>query len=361
VIGERFDHGTPGPTAGGDGPVGDEAMATLSRLAFLPGWIAVGAATLPFALGASVPLGYQLLPLAASVVLLGLPHGAVDHLAIPRVRAESVTPRALVAVGGLYLAVGGAYAAVWFLAPAVAAVFFILLTWAHWGQGDVYPLVAFGDGYPAGRPVRLLTAATRGALPMVVPFVASPGQYELVVATLVELFDPGAVGTVSTAFTPTARLTAAVGLGCLIVATLAVGFFTAGADGRRSWLLDAGETGLLVWFFSTVPPILAVGLYFCVWHSLRHIVRLLAVDPGAASALESGRYLPALASFGRDAAPLTAASIVVLGLWYPAVPGTVAEPLSLVGAYLALIAVLTLPHVVVVSLMDRAQGIWTPR
>ena len=336
----------------------DGAISPLARLAFLPGWVVVGATTLLFALGVSVPRSYQLLPLAASVVVLGLPHGAVDHLAIPRVRAEPVTRRDLAAVGGLYLVVGGTYAAVWFLAPAVAAVSFILLTWLHWGQGDVYPLVAFGGGHPTGRPARLLTAATRGALPMFVPFVAFPGQYELVVSTLVELFDPGAVGAVSAAFTPTVRLWTAVGLGCLIAATLAVGFRTAGADGRRSWLVEAGETGLLVAFFSTVPPILAVGLYFCFWHSLRHIVRLLAVDPAAAPALEARRYLPALASFGRDAAPLTAASVAILGLWYLLVPGTVAEPLSLVGAYLALIAVLTLPHVVVVSLMDRKQGIW---
>jgi Brp/Blh family beta-carotene 15,15'-monooxygenase len=338
------------PSAGGDG--------TLWRLAFLPGWITVGVTTAVFLAGVSVPRFYQLLPLAASVVLLGLPHGAVDHLAIPRTRDEPTTPRWLAAVGGLYLVVGGTYAVVWFLAPAAAVAFFIFMTWAHWGQGDVYPLVAFGDGYPVGRTTRLLTAATRGALPMVVPFVAFPEQYELVVSTLVELFDPGAVGTVSAAFAPTARVAVAIGLGGLIAVTLAVSYLRAGSAGRRAWLLDAGETGLLVAFFSIVPPILAVGLYFCVWHSLRHIVRLLAVDPDASAALASRRYPPALASFGRDALPLTAASIVILGFWYRLVPGTAAEPLALVGGYLALIAVLTLPHVVVVSVMDREQGIW---
>jgi Brp/Blh family beta-carotene 15,15'-monooxygenase len=354
VTGRSFDIGAAVRRAGSsDGEV------TLSRIAFLPGWIVVGATTAIFLLGVSIPLSYQLLPLAASVVLFGLPHGAIDHLAIPRTRAEPVTLGWLAAVGGLYLLVGGAYAAVWFLFPAVAVAFFIGMTWAHWGQGDVYPLVAFGEGHPRGRATRLLMGATRGALPMVVPFVAFPGQYEQIVSTLVGLFDPGSVEAVSAIFTPTARLWVAIGLGCLIAVTLAVGFLRAGAEGRRSWLLDVGETGLLVGFFSLVPPILAVGLYFCLWHSLRHIVRLLAVDPAAASALESRRYLSALASFGRDAAPLTAVSLAILALWYLVVPGTAAEPLSLVGAYLALIAVLTLPHVVVVSVMDREQGLWT--
>ena len=339
-------------------PGSSDGAAALSRLAFLPGWIAVAVTTVPFLAGASVPLRYQLLPLAVSVVLFGLPHGAIDHLAIPRTRGDPVTVRSLAAVGVLYLVVGGLYAVVWFLAPVVAAGFFILMTWAHWGQGDVYPLVAFGDGYPVGRAARVLTATTRGALPMIVPFVAFPAQYELVVSTLVGLFDADAAGAVSAAFTPTIRIGVAVGLGALVATTLLVGFRSIETTGRRPWLVDAAETLGLVAFFSTVPPILAVGLYFCLWHALRHIVRLLAVDPGAVRALRTDRYVAALASFARDAAPLTAASLVILGLWYLVVPGTLADPLSLVGAYLALIAVLTLPHVVVVSVMDREQRLW---
>lgn len=335
-----------------------DAVGACARIAFLPGWLVVAAATAVFLFDVSVPLSYQLVPLAISVVLFGLPHGAVDHLAIPRSRAEPVTTRWLAIVGVLYLVVGGAYAVVWFLAPVAAVAFFILMTWAHWGQGDVYPFVAFGDAHPAGGATRVLMAVTRGALPMVVPFVAFPDQYELVVSTLVGLFDATAAGTVSAAFTPTTRLVVAAGLAGLIGATLAVGVRSAGRSGRRSWLVDAAETALLVAFFSTVPPVLAIGLYFCVWHSLRHIVRLLAVDPGAEAALDARRYGAALASFGRDAAPLTAASVLILVVWYVVVPGTAADPLSLVGAYLALIAVLTLPHVVVVGWMDREQGIW---
>ena len=341
-----------------DEPRPSDGETTLFRLAFRPGWLVVGATTLVFLADVSVPLVYQLVPLAVSVVLFGLPHGAIDHLAISRTRGEPVTAGSMAAVGLLYLVVGGLYAVVWFLFPPAAVAFFILLTWAHWGQGDVYPLVAFGDGYPPSRFARVLTALTRGALPMVVPFVAFPGQYELVVSTLVGLFDAGSVGVVSAAFTPAVRLTVAAGLAALVGATLLVGFRSTASGGRRPWLIDVAETLGLVAFFSTVPPILAVGLYFCLWHALRHIVRLLAVDPRATDALRSGRHTAALASFARDAAPLTAASLAILGLWYLLVPGTVAEPLSLVGGYLALIAVLTLPHVVVVGLMDREQRLW---
>ncbi len=342
-------------------PASSTATDALFRLGFIPGWVTVAATTLAFAAGLSVPQPYQLLPLVVSAVALGLPHGAVDHLAIPRTRGEAVTARWLAAVGALYLVVGGGYAIVWFLSPAVAVVAFILMTWLHWGQGDVYPLVALSGGeHPAGRGGRALTALARGSLPMAVPFVAFPGQYELVVGTLAGLFDPAAEAALAGVFTPTARLFVAATVAALIVSSLLVGIVATGGGDRRGLLLDAGEMALLVAFFSTVPPIFAIGLYFCLWHALRHIVRLLAVDPAATAALEGGRYARALGSFAKDAAPLTAVSIGLLGALYLVVPGTVSEPLELVGTYLVLIAVLTLPHVVVVSVMDYDQRLWSP-
>ncbi len=333
------------------------------RLAFVPAWLVVTVTTAVFVLfDPTVPLAYQLIPLAASVVLVGLPHGAVDHLAVPRTRDEPVTARWLAAIGALYLIVASAYAAVWFLIPAVAFVFFILLTWAHWGQGELYPLVELTDAtHLDGRGVRVLTAVTRGALPMLVPLVFFPDQYALVASTLVGLFDPEAATSLAVAFTPDARLAVGVGLATLIVVTLGLGARATAPDGRRPWLLDAGETLGLVVFFATVPPLLAIGLYFCFWHSLRHVVRLIAVDDAAASALDARQYGAALGRFARDAAPLTALSLAFLLALFVALPSPTVAPLDLVGAYLVLIAVLTLPHTLVVAWMDHEQAVWGVR
>jgi Brp/Blh family beta-carotene 15,15'-monooxygenase len=106
--------------------------------------------------------------------------------------------------------------------------------------------------------------------------------------------------------------------------------------------------------------VLAVGLYFCLWHSVRHIARLVALDAPAASALATGRRWPAVRRFARDAAPLTAGALVVFAALYLAVP-TDGSLAGLVAVYLVLLAVLTLPHVVVVTRMDRVQGLWRPR
>ncbi|AEH37863.1 Brp/Blh family beta-carotene 15,15'-dioxygenase [Halopiger xanaduensis] len=310
--------------------------------------------------GDSIPLAYQYAPLAASVVVLGLPHGAVDHLVLPRSRGRPVTSRALAAVGGCYLAIGGAYAALWFVAPAVSFALFILLTLVHWGQGDVYALCELTDVSYLETPAHKgLALVVRGGLPMLVPLVAFPDQYAFVAGTLVGLFDPGAAAALEGAFRPTVRYAVAVGFGALIAATLALGYRR--TDALEPWLIDAGETLGLTAFFAAVPPILAIGLYFTGWHSVRHIVRTLLIDDAAVAALADGDARGAIGRFARDAAPLTAGSLVVFAALAVAVPRTPATVPDAAALYLVGVAVLTLPHVVVVSLLDLEQGLWTAR
>ncbi|MWV38996.1 Brp/Blh family beta-carotene 15,15'-dioxygenase [Natrialba sp. INN-245] len=328
--------------------------------------VSLAAATMVLGLGfaltaltGSLPLWVQYLPLLASVLLLGLPHGAVDHLVLPRARNEPITVRALAAVGALYLVAGTAYAAVWLLAPLTAFSLFILLTLFHWGQGDVYVLDELvGVDYLETPVRRMLTLLVRGGAPMVVPLIAFPGQYAFVAGTVVGLFDPGVATALESLIRTQVRLLVGAAFGAVVVATLGVGYLR--SEGSRSWMIDAGETVGLLAFFALVPPVLAIGLYFCFWHSVRHILRTMLVDDGTVSALAEPAVGRACRRFVRDATPLTVGGIVVcasIALLVPQTPATVPE---IGGLYLVALAILTLPHVVVVSLLDRAQGLWPP-
>ncbi|QCW02713.1 Brp/Blh family beta-carotene 15,15'-dioxygenase [Natrinema pallidum] len=337
-----------------------ESRSRAARLAFGFGSLLAVAAGATIAFG-SPPLVYQYVPLALSVVVLGLPHGAVDHLVLPRVRGDPVTPRSLAFVGVLYLLLGSAYALVWVLAPVAAFILFILVTLVHWGQGDVYALLEFvGADHLETRASRLLALLVRGGLPMLVPLVAFPGQYAFVAETLIGVFDPGAATALDPLFEPTGRAAVMIGFGSLIALSLLRGGCRTSPGERWPWLVDAAETLGLVGYFATVPPILAIGLYFCCWHSLRHVLRTMLVDPVASAALERGAIRTAVSRFARDAAPLTLAALAVLvGIWL-AVPRTPATVADIIAVYLVGIAVLTLPHVVVVTLLDREDGIWSP-
>jgi len=321
--------------------------------AWLP-WLPVAAATLAFAVGLSVPREWRYVPLVVSVLAFGLPHGAVDWAALPRAAVGRLDRRWLAVVGVVYLVFGGVYAVGWFLAPLPAAAAFLALTWFHWGQGELHPLRAvLGVDHLDTRFRRALTVAVRGALPMGVPLLAFPDRYLAVLESFVAPFG----GTVPAwPFVAAARLALGAALAALTVGTLAVGYRA--ATDRRAWAVDAGETGLLWAYFLVVPPVFAIGLYFCCWHAPRHVARVLALDDRALARLECGRLVGALARFAREAVLPTVAALVGCGALWWAMPAPRATIAGLVAVYLVAIAVLTLPHVVVVTWLDRFAGYW---
>jgi Brp/Blh family beta-carotene 15,15'-monooxygenase len=330
---------------------------TVFRLAFLGPWIAL-AATAAAVLAFGAPSrGVQLLPFAVSILVFGLPHGAVDHLTLPWAYDEPPTRRWLAIVGGLYLVVGLAYAMIWFVAPIAAFALFILITWFHWGQGELHPLVELVDSTHLGtQAARALTVAARGSLPMALPLVAFPEEYRWVAVRLVGLFGTVDLAALDPVFSPAGRGAVAAVVATLIVASPAVGYRS--GTGREAWLVDAGELLFLTAYFLVVPPILAIGVFFPCWHSVRHITRLLLLDDAAAARLDEGALWSALARFGRLATPLTVGALVIFGGLALAIPVDPTSGPDLFAVYLVGIAVVTAPHVVVVTMLDLREGIW---
>lgn len=327
----------------------------------------VGAAT-----ALSLPMWLRYVPLALSVVVFGLPHGAVDHLVPARLRDGgrwgTSTRRSAAAVGVLYLLLGGAYVLVWLAAPRLAALAFIGMTWFHWGQGDLWVLVGLLDAeHLRSRLLRGATVVVRGGLPMLVPLLAFPDRYRAVVSAWTALFN--VEFGLPWLFAPRTRAALGAGFALVTVGTLAAGRLRVAGQSngddsgpRRAWRIDAAEVGVLWAYFALVPPLVAVGLYFTCWHALRHIARLVLLDPenevpGTPPSLTAWAA-GAVARFARDAAPLTALSVVLLVGFGAVVPATARTVPEYGALYLVFISVVTLPHVVVVGMMDRADGVW---
>jgi len=326
--------------------------------------VAVAAMSLLLDRGAGIPLAWQLVPLAASVIVLGLPHGALDHLVDARLTGRPLRVTSLMAFCGRYLLLVGLVVALWHIAPAVGLALFIASTVFHWGQGDLHGLLTLDGGrHLRGRLARVSALLLRGALPMLVPLVAFPEAYARGAARLVALFE-----------LPTAGLEAAlrfelpVPAALVLVSLAALHVFlirprageagderrSIARDGRR----DLRDVALLAAFFAAVPPTLSIGLYFCLWHSARHVARLMDLrsPEGEDSA---GRSTPRVwRRFAVDAAPLTLAALALLiaqAALLPNRPDTVA---SWAAGYLVFIAALTVPHTWVVTRLDLAQGVW---
>lgn len=311
-----------------------------------------------FAVGFEIPDGLGWLeyaPFAASLLLFGLPHGAADHLVPGRIAGRGIagrgsSARSMLAVVALYLGLGGVYLALWTVAPLVCFALFVALTWFHWGQGDLHASREFlgARDLPAG-----MGLFVRGGLPMLVPLLAFPAEYAGVGASLAGLFGERTPQFFSILSQPGVRIALGLAFAVLAATYLARSLRRSGIGPCAT---EACEMSALAAYFALVPPVLAVGLYFCLWHSTRHIFRLALLDPPSETALGRGDIATALARFARDAAPLTFVALVILAALYLYLPASGAA--ELLAGYLVLISALTLPHVVLVIWMDLRQGIW---
>ena len=284
-------------------------------------------------------------PLAVGLVVLGIAHGACDHLLLPAVPA-ALTPawggwwsRALL-LG--YVALAGLVMLAWWVYPATTLlVFFALSAW-HWGSADAAELPT---GTGSMRRWWLLHSLTRGGLLFAIPALARPAE-TLALCNDVLTLTHGAV-IPAWLFDQVAT---ALGMGTASgLVVLWLGYAMLGW--RQALFTDLGETALLAMLLVVLPPALASGVYFVCWHSLRHVQRLLLLLPNRP---RSGRSHSPLLYFWRNALPLLAVSVaglLAVGWWLGLAHHGGAVALLLVAA-----SIVTLPHTVLVTgVLDRGR------
>ena len=324
--------------------------APLRFVLFAP-WLSVSVLCLAQLLVPDLVSSYGLYSFVIGMVLLGLPHGALDHLVPGRVGwnwAKRPLGLGLYLLG--YVTLAGAYFGLWLIAPTLAFIGFLIATVLHWGQGDVRFLEIF---LGRTRPNRLATGVSvllRGSLPIVVPLLAFP-------TTAQSLYEHAAHGLGLNAVNlglGTSSITA-----CLVTYTvmllLAYGFFALRAAPNRTVLwIDAFEVLMLLVLFSTVPAYMSVGIYFSAWHSLRHLARLLILHPDQAMQLKAGLWRRPVVSMMLELLPITCAALCLLvGLYVWKLRYTTSLE-SFVALYLVLISALTKPHLLLTAMMDYA-------
>lgn len=291
-------------------------MAAVLALAAVPGLLATGVLWVVLAGG----------------LLVGLPHGAVDHLVPGWLIGRAVPRRQAIAGLAAYLAVAATFFALLRVAPLPSAVVFLAVSAAHFGAGDVEFHALRRGETPR---YRWLAVAGFGLPTVALPIAVHADQVEPVLTALAP--------QLATLVTPELRI-------LLVAMTLLAAAVTAWRSLSSGEARIALDLVVLVAVFAIAPPLAAFAAYFGFWHAARHLARLLSLDPRNTHDLANDRLGPPLRRFARLAAPPTAASLALLaGLWWGA--GGVQ---GLVSAHLGLLAALTMPHVAVVSWLDRA-------
>ncbi|WP_263821231.1 Brp/Blh family beta-carotene 15,15'-dioxygenase [Salinibacter sp.] len=313
------------------------------------GALAVGGG-LAALLDVSLSMEAQMVGYLIGMVALNLPHGGYEHFENLRHRRVSFSLRYIV----LYLAFLVGFVGFFFVAPVVALGLAFSTAVIKGGHGGLKVMDALcGTEHLQSSWQRGLAAFVRGGAIMLVPLLAWPGVYVTFSTYMVHIF--GAAGPLPLA-TRLADVQVAVGTvyGLALVAHLGGGLYAGGLS--RAWLTDAAETTLLVAYFTFVPMMLAVGLYFPLWYTLRQTARTTAVASDAPA--------PDRLSLPLTWAAMVVGALVTFGLMaglYVLVPNPLGGAGRLGGAvafYTIFVCLLALPHIVVGEWLDPARGIW---
>lgn len=300
--------GVAGPRGRGAWP---EAFGRLHPLA-------VGAAAL--AMAAASPLLWSVQPEALAVaatalILLGVPHGAVDHRVARPLLRRRLGRAWFVGFTATYLGAAGLVLAGWWLAPVASLGVFLAISVWHFGLED-----AEGRG--------IVARLARGGMPVALPVLIHPERTErfFEVLATTELAIVGAT-TLAWAWLPLLALHAA------------------GILGRGAWR-EGVEVGALLLIFAASPPLAAFAFYFLVVHSPRHAAEL------------AGRHDPGDARRGwgwtlRRSLPLSVATAAMGAALFWGLDGTTEE--RLLRTVFWGLAALTVPHVALHHL-DRRWG-----
>ena len=268
----------------------------------------------------------------SSALLLGVPHGACDPWIPGWVLHRPSRPSFLVGFFIIYLSLSALYLVLWRVFPIPSTLFFLLLTAWHWGSAD-----ASLEFHPGIR--WFLFSISRGSLVMLAPFAFHfPEAWQVV-----QLMAPGTLDWLH----PYSHNHHLFFLIAVFLSLLLQAF---SRPHRGAWI----ETLVLLLLFYFTPPLLSVGIYFMAFHAWRHLLRLGSLRDQLSSADLSTPWIKSVSKLLLLSCPLTLATLIFLP-WIPSLVRAMPANQNWVGPYLILLAVLTLPHAILVGWVDKKR------
>ena len=295
-----------------DPPVPADLWHRHAAAALVVTTMAVAAGVVLMAADAAVPRSWQVAVLVVGVAVVGMPHGSLDG----RVAEILLRPRLgrmwgpVFGVG--YLGVAGLVLLLWLVAPAVGLAGFLAVSVLHFGLGDT-------EMMPAG-PSRAAAVLVRGLMPITLPAVLHRAE----VAELFGLLAGPAAGQVGA--------DAAWWIGLATVAAASFWVLSSRPLKRASHRI-VSEFVALTAVLLILPPLLGFAVYFCVWHSPRHLL-------GWVAAHEARR----VAAMATPLTVLTLALMLIAGLLAARLDPAAAFGDTAIRVTFIALAALTVPH-----------------
>jgi len=283
-----------------------------------------------------IPFGWQLGLFVLLMVLTGIPHGAVDHVVYQyvehnqRPKTEGVTNQSLESGSKLkkaqlgrfflvYLGIIAAYSILWILLPKLCLAIFLLMSFYHFGQSQLYYLEMSEQNI-----LKITLYVCWGALIIggIVFF-----NYEASAEVLAGILALPDLLSRDSAFN------LLILLGIFTLTGLIFAYFLKSFSVSQL-LFEVFSLGLLLGLFYLAPLLIAFAIYFGLWHSLKAIqAELRHFDEAQQS----------LGWFYRQAWPFSLLSFIGIGILILAASQLEAY-ISPYMLFFIAISVLTMPH-----------------
>ncbi len=263
-----------------------------------------------------------------SVFIVGIPHGAIDHVIAAELFGLNQTLKDHLLFYGSYLLIMIFVGALWIFFPIGGMIFFLAISIYHFGQADME------DFLTENLKGNWVFHLARGSLIIgLIVFVRTDETFPIMAEAM--RIDTSTLADIL----PSSFITVTVIL-LIYIAIVSLGGFTKRISRFGSFMTDSI---LLVLVLIITGPLIGFAIYFALWHSAGHINEMREF-------FESKKKTLTIPQFYWKATPFTLVSFLGLAMLLG-----INQAFGLEDQFLSLmfilISVLTLPHMVIVDKM----------
>lgn len=278
--------------------------------------------------------------LGFSIVLVGIPHGALDHLIAANVFEQGNRLIDHLKFYGWYIVLMVFIAGLWFIYPEAGLLLFLIISVLHFGQADIEGFYHADHQHEVSQLMMNSTAISRGIMIIGLILSAFPNQ----VLPILE----AAVGTKSWFTNWLSESSHVLKWGVILqYGVIALLFLKTSILSQNKKLFFIVDSILITILFLTVPPLASFAVYFALWHSIGHIGEITSYFKGIDQPLT-------LVVFYMKALPFSLVSFAGLGVLL-FVTQSLSMENQIISLTFVLISVLTLPHMVVAHGLIRSN------
>lgn len=291
-------------------------------LMILP-WMCI---TLFLLVGYPVPLTAQYIFFFASIILTGIPHGALDHLVDEQNKRLSGQPFTLWQFLASYLTRMLCFGFIWYVSPGMALLIFLLISAFHFGETDLCE--------QDHRPLTLILSFLYGTgllffllishLDEVIPILTSIPQFNI----------PYAIRELADGPQPI----------LLILTFIQLTVIWALQGSGKNKIILTIRTLIMLGLIYVLPLLLAFTFYFGSWHSIRSLSMIR-------NHLNQTALQPlTLLGWWKKSLPLTLLALFMMTILIILLNAVYGWSVTLIALFIG-VAILTAPHLTVMSHM----------